>query len=577
MAADETETTMSKTHLWEAAATALAESRDLWPQDVPRSLREPIPGGTLVDYLQKWAHERPESIALHFYGRDFTFSELERASASFAGWLRAHDVQPGDRVGVYLPNCPQFTIAFFGILRAGAVHVPINPMFRTQELSYEIRDAGVTALVALPDFAQQIDDVRAELEIDLTVGYTQLADTLVGPAVPPAPFEAADPALPSDWEDILAHPPAPAVEGDPNALAALNYTGGTTGMPKGCEHTQGHMVYTALAALAGQGRTPGEGSSTLLGFLPMFWIAGENLSLLLPIVDGSKVVLMTRWNARAALELIRTQHVTQMVAPTESYIELMELPEFSAAHFSSLRTSDALSFVHKLDIELRNQWRTATGATLRGSSFGMTESHTSDTFTRGLDENDQDLRSEPVYCGYPVPGTSIVVVDENLDPVAVGETGQILVNSPSLLTGYYNKPEATRSTLVDGWLLTGDTGRFDHHGALTYLARTKEMIKVNGMSVFPSEVEAFLRAHPSIERVAVAPRDDASTGQKPVAFIELRPESDSTAAEIEAWAKQQMAGYKVPEVVLVNEMPMTATGKIRKAVLVDTLVSARAS
>lgn len=568
---------MSKTHLWEAAATALAELRDLWPQDVPRSLREPIPGGTLVDYLQKWAHERPESIALHFYGRDFTFSELERASASFAGWLRAHDVQPGDRVGVYLPNCPQFMIAFLGILRAGAVHVPINPMFRTQELAYEIRDAGVTALVALPECAHQIDEVREELEVDLTVGYTQLADMLDSPAAPPAPFEAVDPELPSDWHDILSHPPAPTVDSDPDALAALNYTGGTTGMPKGCEHTQGHMVYTALAALAGQGRAPGESDNTSLGFLPMFWIAGENLSLLLPIVDGSTVVLMTRWNARAALELIRRQQVTQMIAPTESYMELMGLPEFSADAVSSLRTSDALSFVHKLDIELRNQWRSATGVTLCGSSFGMTESHTSDTFTRGLDENDQDLKSEPVYCGYPVPGTSIVVVDENFDPVPVGDTGQILVHSPSVLTGYYNKPDATRSTLIDGWLLTGDTGRFDEHGALTYLARTKEMIKVNGMSVFPSEVESFLRAHPSIERVAVAPREDANTGQKPVAFVELRPESDSTAEDIEAWAKEQMAGYKVPEVVLVNEMPMTATGKIRKAVLVDNLLSARAS
>jgi fatty-acyl-CoA synthase/long-chain acyl-CoA synthetase len=577
MATDETETTMSKTHLWEAAANSLAESRDLWPQDVPRTLQDPIAGGTLVDYLQRWARERPDAIALHFYGRDFTFSELERASASFAGWLRAHDVKPGDRVGVYLPNCPQFMIAFFGILRAGAVHVPINPMFRTQELAYEIRDAGVTVLVALPEFAPQIDEVRGELGVDLTVGYTQLADMLKSPAVPPAPFEAVDPALPSDWHDILAHPPAPPVDSDPDALAALNYTGGTTGMPKGCEHTQGHMVYTALAALAGQGRAPGEGDNTSLGFLPMFWIAGENLSLLLPIVDGSTVVLMTRWNARAALELIRTQQVTQMVAPTESYIELMGLPEFTADAVSSLRTSDALSFVHKLDIELRNQWRTATGVTLCGSSFGMTESHTSDTFTRGVGENDQDLKSEPVYCGYPVPGTSIVVVDESLDPVPVRETGQIIVHSPSLLTGYYNKPDATRSTLVDGWLLTGDTGRFDEHGALTYLARTKEMIKVNGMSVFPSEVETFLRAHPSIERVAVAPRDDANTGQKPVAFIELGPESTSTADDIQAWAKEQMAGYKVPEVVLVDEMPMTATGKIRKAVLIDNLVSARTS
>lgn len=562
---------MSKTHTWEAAATELSGLRDLWPAEVPRALDEPIPGGSLIDYLQRWADERPGTVAIHFYGRDITFADLDRSSAAFAGWLHAHGVQPGDRVGVYLPNCPQFTIAFLGILRAGAVHVPINPMFRTQELAYEVRDAGVTALLALPDFASQIDDVRRELGVDLTVGYTQLADMLEAPATPPAPFGPVDPALPTDWAGILAHSPAPAVDIDPDALAALNYTGGTTGMPKGCEHTQGHMVYTALAALAGQGRTPGEGSNSSLGFLPMFWIAGENLSLLLPIVDGSTVVIMTRWNARAALHLIESQRVTYMVGPAENYMELMELPEFSSTAVASLHTCNAVSFVRKLDIELRGEWLDATGVTLREASFGMTESHTSDTYTLGLSENDQDLRADPVYCGYPVPGTSIIVVDGNLDPVPVGDTGQILLHSPSLLTGYYNKPDATRDTLVDGWLLTGDTGRFDEHGALTYLSRTKEMIKVNGMSVFPSEVESFLRVHPAIERVAVAPREDADTGQRPVAFIELRSGATATRDDIRSWAAQQMAGYKVPEVVLVDGMPMTATGKIRKVALIDAL------
>ena len=562
---------MSKTHTWEAAAAELAGLRDLWPAEVPRTLEEPIPGGNLIDYLQKWASERPETVAIHFYGRDITFAELDRNSAAFAGWLHSQGVDRGDRVGVYLSNCPQFMIAFLGILRAGAVHVPVNPMFRTQELLHEVSDAGITALLALPEFAPQIEEVRSELGIDLVVGYTQLADMLEGPATPPAPFGPVDADLPTDWAKILAHPPAAVVDIDADSLAALNYTGGTTGMPKGCEHTQGHMVYTALAALAGQGRTPGVGDNASLGFLPMFWIAGENLSLLLPIVDGSTVVIMNRWNARAALDLITSQKVTFMVGPAENYMELMELPEFTPAAVASLHTCNAVSFVRKLDVELRAQWREATGVTLREASYGMTESHTSDTFTFGLGFDDQDLRADPVYCGYPVPGTSIIVVDANLDPVPVGQTGQILVYSPSLLTSYYNKPDATRDTLVDGWLLTGDTGRFDEHGALTYLARTKEMIKVNGMSVFPSEVESFLRTHPAIERVAVAPREDADTGQKPVAFIELRAEASATADDIRTWAAQQMAGYKVPEVVLVDGMPMTATGKIRKVALVDAL------
>ncbi|HJA37489.1 MAG TPA: AMP-binding protein [Candidatus Brevibacterium intestinigallinarum] len=564
---------MSTPHAWEAAAAQLAGLRDLWPADVPRTLDEPIPDGSVIDYLRKWSTERPDAVAIHFYGRDITFAELDRASAAYAGWLRANGVEPGDRAGVFLPNCPQFAIAFLGILRAGAVYVPINPMFRARELAHELSDAGVRVLLALPEFAPLIAEVGAELGVDLTVGYTQLADTLEGPAVPPAPFEPVDPDQPSDWPDIMAHAPAPEVAVDLDALAALNYTGGTTGLPKGCEHTQRHMVYTALTALLGQGSTPGEGRRCTLGFLPMFWIAGQNLALLCPLVDGSEVVILTRWNASAALELIESRRVTFMSSPVENYVELLEHPNFSSRAVESLTTCTSLSFVRKLDIPMRERWREATGVTLRTGPFGMTESHTSDTFTFGLDRDDQDLKAEPVYCGYPVPGTSIVIVDDELEPVPQGETGQILLHSPSVLTGYYGNPEATAKTVVDGWLLTGDTGRFDEHGALTYLARTKEMIKVKGMSVFPSEVEALLRTHPAIERVAVAPREDAEAGQKPVAFIELREDAgaDATADGIRAWAKEQMATYKVPEVVLVDSMPMTATGKIRKTVLVESL------
>ena len=562
---------MSMARTWEAAAAQLEGLRDLWPSEVPHTLSEPIPDGSLVDYLRKWADERPDTVAIHFYGRDITFAELDRASAAFAGWLSSEGVGRGDRVGVYLPNCPQFTIAFLGILRINAVHVPINPMFRSRELAHELQDAGVTALLALPDFAPQIDEVRADLETDITVAYTQLGDMLTAEANPPAPFGPVDPEQPSDWTDILGHSPTEPIDIDRDALAALNYTGGTTGMPKGCEHTQGHMVYTALSALAGQGRTPGTGDESALGFLPMFWIAGENLSLLIPIVDGSTVVMMTRWNAKAALQLVESQRVTFMVGPADNYVEVMELPEFSSESTASLQTCNAVSFVRKLDPELRAQWRDATGVILREASYGMTETHTSDTFVLGLGVDDQDLRSEPVYCGYPVPGTSIVVVDADLRPVPVGTAGQILVHSPSLLTAYFNKPEATRDTLVDGWLLTGDTGRFDEHGALTYLARTKEMIKVNGMSVFPSEVESFIRAHDAVERVAVAPREDTDTGQKPVAFIELRDGTSTTGDEIHTWAGQQMAGYKVPEIVIVDSMPMTATGKIRKVELIKGL------
>lgn len=556
---------------WEAAAAELEGMRDLWPDSVPREVHDEHPTFGLNDYLQKWSRERPETTAIHFYGLDVTYRHLEDAVASFAGWLVSEGVTAGDRVGVYLSNSPQFTIAFLGILRIGAVHVPINPMFKTRELLYEVDDAGVSLLLAQSDLQDVVQLAATQGCMPSKVFYTHLADMLETTPDYRMPFEPASPDRASDWAAIMGHEGVNPITCDRDALAALNYTGGTTGLPKGCEHTQGHMIYTALSSIMGMGRTPGAEGDVVLGFLPMFWIAGEDICMINPLVDGATVVLMNRWNPQQAAALIQEQGVVSMLAPADSYVELLETPEFLAADTSTLRNCTGASFVRKVDIPLRKQWRAATGGELREAAFGMTETHTLDTFTFGLSTNDQDLLSEPTYCGYPVPGTSIVVVDSDLKPCPVGEAGQILIKSPSVLTRYYNRPDATAESLVDGWLFTGDTGRFDEHGALSYLARTKEMIKVNGMSVFPAELETLFREHDSVQTVAVAPRDDDVTGQVPVAYILLSANTTTTADELVAWAKERIAGFKVPEVVLVEDMPMTATGKIRKVELVKGL------
>ncbi len=310
----------------------------------------------------------------------------------------------------------------------------------------------------------------------------------------PPPFPVTDPAA-GDWASILDSPRAPAVATDPDALAALNYTGGTTGMPKGCEHTQWHMVYTAAAATVGGGRRVGE-TTVVLNYLPVFWIAGEVFGILNPLVNGGSVVLMTRWDADAALALVERHGVTSTVGTVDNYVELMDAPGFDGNRAATLDNAMAVSFVLKLDPAIRRRWRDATGHTLREASYGMTETNTADTFTLGFQDGDFDLASEPVFCGLPVPGTDILIVDEAGAPVPLGETGQIVVRSPSVTTGYYRNAEATADAFQGDWLRTGDVGRFDERGALHYLARNKEMIKTNGMSVFPAEVEALLRMHP---------------------------------------------------------------------------------
>lgn len=552
-----------------------------WPADVPRTFGYPAGEPTMVAHLRHWAAERPSAPAIEFYGRSVSYAEYDEAADRFAGWLASIGVGAGDRVGVHLANCPQFLIAFLGILKLGAVHVPVNPLFKGHELRHELDDAGVAVLLSQTDFAALVDEVRGDTGVH-TVVYTALGDMLVAPPEVPAPFPAG-PQDGSDWPTIMAAPRLPARDPDPDALAALNYTGGTTGLPKGCEHTQRHMAYTAATMTLAGGAALADPARIGLNFLPVFWIAGEDFGILKPLLNGQTVVLMTRWDPAVALELIARHGVTDLIATIDNYVELAELPGFDGGRLASVRTAFGVSFVRKLTPEFRAHWRALTGTTLREASYGMTETHTADTFTLGFQDGDRDLLADPVFCGLPVPGTEILIVDEAGEPVPIGEPGQIIVRSPSILTAYYGRPAETAASLRDGWLQTGDVGRFDEWGALHYLARTKEMIKINGMSVFPSEVESLLKLHDGVAAVSVVPRPDAARGQVPVAFV-VPAAADPTAAdptaadpagaglteaELAAWAQANMARYKVPEVILVDELPMTATGKIRKGVLLE--------
>jgi fatty-acyl-CoA synthase len=222
--------------------------------------------------------------------------------------------------------------------------------------------------------------------------------------------------------------------------------------------------------------------------------------------------------------------------------------------------------VKKLNKDYRRRWKELTGSILAESAWGMTETHTSDTFTTGFQDNDFDLDSQPVFVGLPVPGTEFKICGFDSGAlVPLGGEGEIRVRSPSLLKAYWNKPDATADAIVDGWLRTGDIGTIDEQGFLHFLGRRKEMLKVKGMSVFPPEIEALLGQHPAVLGSGVVGRDDAERGQVPVAFIQLKPEAQATRAEeIEAWCRARMAVYKIPEIRIIDALPMTATGKVKK-------------
>ncbi|WP_411087207.1 AMP-binding protein [Streptomyces sp. 061-3] len=511
---------------------------------------------TVPAQVRHWARKTPDRSALVFTQPAattgersscvLTYRQLESESARLAGRLDSLGVRPGDRVGVYLPNSPHFVVAMLAVLRLGAVHVPVNPMFRAAELRHELRDAGPEIVITQDRLVPVLDEVRAD---------TPVREVL----------------LTGDWERLLDRAPLDRIADDLDALAALNYTGGTTGMPKGCEHTQRHMVYTATAirdAMLG-----GSDGIVSLCFLPVFWIAGENLGILAPLVSGGTSVLLPRWDAATVLDAIERHRVTTMAGTVENYLELLELldrPDEPHHDLSSLTAPLTVSFIRKLTPALRARWREAAGpgSVLREASYGMTETHTSDTNTFGFQDGDHDLLTAPVFCGLPVPGTEFMVVDFTTgEPLPLGEPGEIVVRGPSVLTGYWKSPEATAAVLRDGWLHTGDIGSLDEDGCLHYLGRDKDMIKVNGMSVFPTEVETLLAQHPEVLAVAVVGVDDEKRGQLPYAYVRTVPGSALTADALHEWAAGAMAPYKVPGIELLDSFPMTATGKIKKAEL----------
>ena len=517
------------------------------PAGVPAETVYPQGQVTVPAHVSAWARSRPDHLALLLEDQSYTYAELDDAHRRLAGWMAAKGVTRGDRVAVHLGNSTEFVIAFLAILRLGAVHVPVNPMFQAAELAHELGDAEPSLIVTSTELTPLLDAA---------------ADRL--PATPRLVVDA-----PGAWYAVLATEPHAADDGDLDSLAALNYTGGTTGLPKGCQHTQRHMVYTAASAATAT-RIPHDGTYVGLCFLPIFWIAGEDLGILIPFVVGGTSILMRRWDAATTVDAIETHRVTLMVGTVENYLEMIDLG-LQDRDLASLQDPQAVSFVRKMTPEVRRQWAQAVpGSVLRESSYGMTETHTIDAVPYGFAEGDADLLAEPVFCGIPVPGTDVAVVEFGTQtPVPLGEVGEIIVRSPSVTDGYWRNPEATAAQLVDGWIHTGDNGRIDEDGLLHYLGREKEMIKVNGMSVFPADVEMLLAQYPGVDSVAVVPTDDPDRGQRPVAFVTARPGHHLTAEDIAAWSRDNMAPYKVPLVSVVGGLPMTTTGKVRKHELAE--------
>jgi fatty-acyl-CoA synthase len=547
-----------------------------WPKRLPRTLSPPRT--SLWFNLEVAARRWPDKTAYHFVGRDLSYAELHAQAEAIAGWLHRRGVRRGDRVLLFLQNCPQFPAALYGVLRADAVVVPVNPMNRAEEFGHYITDSEAKAVVCAADLAGIVATANAALAPQQRLAHllvTRYADALPAGAIDPAdaPNEAtlawlrADPPLPDGavrWTDALAEgSTAPPSQAGPDDLALLPYTSGTTGLPKGCMHTHA----TLMANTAG-GQWSHAGPETVgLGVVPMFHITGMLYGVLGAVYQGATVVVMPRWDRELAGRLISRHQVSHWTCIPTMVIDLFGSPNYKSFDLTSLRniSGGGAAMPQAVAQRLLDEF----GLTF-AEGYGLTE-------TAAPSHANPPERAKLQCLGMPIFGVDALVVDPvTLAPLPPGETGEIVTHGPMVFQGYWKQPEATAAVFfeMDGrrYFRTGDLGRMDEEGYFFLTDRLKRMINASGFKVWPAEVELLLYKCPAVQEACIIAARDAYRGETVKAVVVLRTEARgrTTEQDIIDWAREHMAAYKVPRIVeFADSLPKSGSGKVMWRLLQD--------
>ncbi len=534
------------------------------------------PQQPLHEYLRAHARERGAQAACIWYGSAMSYVELDRASDAFAARLQAIGVKKGDPVVLFLNNCPQYLVAHYGIQKIGAIVCPSGPLNKEHELAYQVGDLQARVIVAAAPLLPVVDKVReqvASLQHVFVVHYADLlpatSDTLTVDL--PAELRAAQQeprVVPQGCEDFLAvmradAKPAP-VAIDMDDVALMTYTSGTTGLPKGAMLSFGNALFKTRAAADCNGVTQ---TDVLLSIAPLYHIAGMLMGVNVPVLAGATSVLLHRFDPHAVPQAIQRYGVTWWYSIAPMNVAVMQLPDIASFDLSSLRRNPVTSFGIAFTEPLAKQWQGfARNCSSFEAAYGLSETHTCDTYTP---------HHAPRWGtqGVPVPGVTIRIIDpDTQSELPVGEVGEIILKSEGSFKGYWNKPEATAATLRNGgWVHTGDMGKIDAEGYLTFIGRFKEMIKVSGYSVFPEEVETILIKHPAVAQAAVIAQPDAEKGEVVKAFIVRKPGAQVDEQALIAWSRENMAPYKTPRAVrFIDALPTTGAGKVLRRLLKDT-------
>lgn len=531
----------------------------------------PTPIPTLLDTAAERDGEAP---FIDFYGRRFTFEFMRNLANRFAKGLQDLDIKPGDRVAILLPNVPQYVPALFGTLKTGATVVNLSPLLSTRELVYQIEDSGAEILVTL-DLNMLYHHVP---ELLAKTGLRKVVMCRMQQALPFvkgslfAMFKGKDIArYPIDdrhvqFVDVADNDGDYAVpEIDPTtSVALLQYTGGTTGTPKGAmlSHASIMASEAMYAAWRGQFLDDPDHKSRVLLVLPLFHIFGLSAVLLGAINHGYEVILHPRPDIDRILDDIERKKPDLLPGVPTLWTAIASHPKADKTDFSSLRY--CASGGAPLSPEIRERFQNVTGAELY-EGYGLTE--TAPAATGQIKQGPYRDGS----CGIPLPGTVIEIrsLEDSTTTLETGEIGEVCIKGPQLLIGYWNRPEETKAAIRDGWFHTGDTGYLDEDGFLFIVDRKKDMIISSGFNVYPRQIEDEIYAHPAVEEVTVIGIPDDYKGEVPKAFIKLKAGRTLTFDELLAFLSDRLAKYALPaEMDIRDELPKTPVGKLSKKELV---------
>jgi long-chain acyl-CoA synthetase len=531
------------------AAKPWLKNYDLW---APAEINPP--NQPLYQILQLASGAYREKPAVAFMGAFIDFGEAKKLVDLLATALHKLGVVKGDRVGIMLPNCPQYLLSFFAVVRLGAIVVNVNPIYTPREVELVAKDSGMRAIIALDLLAPNIFGVRANTAIEHVI-VTSLLDYSATPdKAPPTPEGALSfKSLIGGVDEV----DLPRVEIDPaEDVAVLQYTGGTTGVPKGAMLTHRNLYTNTLQSWAWAGPLTRQGDERYLMVIPYFHIYGQTVGLLLGAWNGAMQIPIPKFDPNLLIEAIKQYKPTFFPGAPTLYISMLNHPEIKSCGLENVRRFNSGSA--PLPLEVIERFEKMSGAMLY-EGYGLTEASPTTHSTPTL------AKRKIGSIGLPFPSTDCKIVDLETGErvVPVGEAGELCVRGPQVMKGYWNRPEETAIALRDGWLYTGDVARMDEDGFFYIVQRKKDMIIVSGFNVYPNEVEDVLFTHPAVLEAAVIGVPDQYRGEAVKAFITLRPGANATADEVIEFCRANLAKYKIPSLIeFMPSLPKSAVGKV---------------